>query len=108
MQQLLYRLLDWFTDRLVDVMIMIEPRPPRRQELDYHVSKLPLEILAIIRISWYKQGKADEVDEVVLMEDGEQGYEAFSALIQSALNRGANISVRSGYQPEDLGIFIAG
>jgi hypothetical protein len=29
-------------------------------------------------------------------------------LIKSALSRGANISVRSGYQPEDLGIFIAG
>jgi len=107
MQQLLYRLLDWITDRLVDAMIMIEPRPPRRQELDYHVSLLPMEILAIVRISWYKQGKADEVDEIVLMEDGEQGYEAFNALIQSAQSRGANISIRSGYQPEDLGIFIA-
>jgi len=41
------------------------------------------------------------------MEDGEQGYEAFAALIKSALSRGANISVRSGYQPEDLGIHIA-
>jgi hypothetical protein len=25
-------------------------------------------------------------------------------LVTTALNRGANVSIRSGYQPEDLGI----
>jgi hypothetical protein len=108
MRDLIYRVLDWITDRLVDIMIMIEPKRPRKQELDYHVSLLPPEILAIIRVTWYKDGKAHEVDQVTLMEDGDNGYEAFAALIQSALNRGANVSIRSGYQPEDLGIFIAG
>ena len=83
---------------------MIEPKKPRRQELDYHVSRLPAEILAIIRVSWYKDGKADEVDETVLMEDGQNGYDAFAALVQTALKRGANVSIRSGYRPEDLGI----
>ena len=83
---------------------MIEPKKPRKQELDYHVSVLPPEILAIVRISWYKQGKADEVDETVLYEDGQNGYDAFAALITHALCRGANVSIRSGYAPEDLGI----
>jgi len=83
---------------------MIEPKKPRRQELDYHQCTLPHEILAIVRISWYKDGKADEVDETVLMEDGQNGYDAFAALVSSALNCGANVSIRSGYCPEDLGI----
>jgi hypothetical protein len=105
MRGLIYRLLDWLTDRLVDVMIMIEPRPPRRQTLDYHVTAtLPEHVLAIIRISWYKNGKPDEVDEVALLEDGDNGYDAFHAVVSSALQRGANVSIRSGYQPEDLGI----
>ena len=105
MRDLIYWLLDWLTDRLVDVMIMIEPRPPRRQTLDYHVSTtLPDEVLAIIRISWYKNGKPDEIDEVALMEDGDNGYDAFHAVVTSALQRGANVSIRSGYRPEDLGI----
>jgi hypothetical protein len=85
-------------------MIWMEPRKPRRQELDYHVSALPEHVLAIVRISWYKEGKADEIDETVLLEDGQNGYDAFAALVQSALNRGANVSIRSGYQPQDLGI----
>jgi hypothetical protein len=83
---------------------MIEPRRPRKQELDYHVSALPQEILAIVRVSWYVNGKPDEVDEMVLMEDGQNGYDAFAAVVSSALQRGANVSIRSGYAAADLGI----
>jgi hypothetical protein len=84
---------------------MIEPKKPRKQELDYHVSALPEEVLAIVRISRYKQGKADEVDETVLLEDGQKGYDAFAALVGGALRQGANVSIRSGYAAEDLGIY---
>ena len=86
-------------------MILIDPqKSSRNSTLDYTVSALPDEILAIIRISWYKNGKADEVDETVLMEDGQNGYDAFAALVSSSLRRGANVSIRSGYAPQDLGI----
>lgn len=81
-----------------------KPRKPRKQELDYHVSLLPDEILAIIRVSWYVDGKPDEIDEMVLMEDGQNGYDAFAAIVTSALQRGANVSIRSGYAAADLGI----
>ena len=83
---------------------MIEPQKPRQQELDYHVSSLPEEILAIVRVTWYVDGKPDEVDQMVLMEDGQNGYDAFAAVVSSALQRGANVSVRSGYAAKDLGI----
>ena len=86
------------------MMEKLEPIPPRKQELDYHVSLLPDEILAIVRVTWYRNGKADEVDQVVLHEDGQNGYNAFAALVQSALKQGANVSIRSGYAPQDLGI----
>ena len=86
-------------------MVWIDPqKSSRKTTLDYTVSALPEEILAIVRISWYKDGKADEVDETVLMEDGQNGYDAFAALVTGSLNRGANVSIRSGYAPQDLGI----
>jgi hypothetical protein len=44
------------------------------------------------------------VDEMVLMEDGQNGYDAFAAVVSSALQRGANVSIRSGYAAADLGI----
>jgi hypothetical protein len=90
---------------MILMMEMIEPKPPRQQELDYHICKLPDEILAIVRVTWYRDGKADEVDEVVLHEDGQNGYDAFAALVQTALKQCANVSIRSGYAPEDLGIY---
>ena len=107
MRAWIYNLLDWLTDWLVEIMIMIEPMPPRRQELDYHVCALPDEILAIIRISWYKNGKPNEIDETTLYEDGDNGFAAFDSLISFALNHGANVSVRSGYQPEAFGIKVS-
>jgi hypothetical protein len=86
-------------------MIWMDPQKSNRNStLDYTVSALPDEILAIVRISWYKNGKADEVDETILMEDGQNGYDAFAALVGSSLRRGANVSIRSGYAPQDLGI----
>jgi hypothetical protein len=100
----IYDLLDRLISWLIDVAVMIEPEKPRQQELDYHVSALPDEILAIVRVSWYVDGKPDEVDEMVLMEDGQNGYDAFAAVVSSALQRGANVSIRSGYAAKDLGI----
>ena len=76
----------------------------RNSTLDYTVSELPEEILAIVRLTWYKEGKADEVDQVYLYEDGQNGYDAFAALVGSSLRSGANVSIRSGYTPQDLGI----
>jgi hypothetical protein len=86
-------------------MIRIDPmKDSRKSTLDYTVSVLPDNILAIVRVTWYKDGRADEVDQVVMMEDGQNGYDAFAALVTRSLNRGANVSIRSGYAPQDLGI----
>jgi len=104
MRGLIYRLLDKLTDWLVDLMIWMEPKKPRQQELDYTVCELPDEVLAVIRLTWYKDGRADEVDELRIMEDGQNGYDAFAAAVQGALTRGANVSIRSGYAPQQLGI----
>lgn len=84
-------------------MAAFEPKKVRQQELDYTISALPEEILAIIRVTYYKDGKADEVDQMTLLEDGQNGYDAFAAVVSQALQCGANVSICSGYKPEDLG-----
>ena len=101
-----YNLLDSLISWLINLAMMIEPKKPRKQELDYHVSNLPDEILAIVRVSWYIDGKPDEIDEMVLLEDGQNGYDAFAAVVQRALDKGANVSIRSAYNPADLGILV--
>jgi len=66
--------------------------------------KLPNEVLAVVRMKYYRNGKADEVDEMVIMEDGQNGYDAFAAAVCGALTRGADVSIRSQYRPDQLGI----
>lgn len=85
-------------------MIWVEPKKLRQSEIDYTICDLPDEILAIVRMKYYKNGKADEVDQVVLYEDGQNGYDAFAAAVQGALTRGADVSIRSQYRPDQLGI----
>jgi hypothetical protein len=47
--------LEWLMDRLIAMQT-----PSRRPLLDYHIhTALPDHILAIIRVSWYTNGKPD-------------------------------------------------
>ena len=85
-------------------MIWVEPKKLRKSEIDYTMCELPDEILAIIRVTWYDDTGAIQVDENVVMEDGQNGYDAFDILVSSALIGGANISIKSAYNPNDLGI----
>lgn len=85
-------------------MTSLEPRPPRKQTIDYHICALPSDVLAIVRVSWYRNGRADAVNEIIFMEDGDRAYREFERTINSSVYAGANISIRSGYQPQDLGL----
>jgi hypothetical protein len=40
----------------------------------------------------------------VIMEDGKNGYAAFAELVGYSMHNGANVSIRSAYNPQDLGI----
>ena len=85
-----------------------EPRRPRRQVVDCHTAALPDEILAIVRVTWYSNGRPDEIEEVAIMEDNQDGYDTFAMIVRSALDRGASVSISTSYRPEDLGICING
>jgi hypothetical protein len=85
-------------------MVVVEPKKPRRQGIDYTMCKLPNQVLAVVRMKYYKGGKADEVDEMVIMEDGQNGYDAFVAAISGAIARGADVSIKSQYRPDQLGL----
>lgn len=76
--------------------------------LDYHISlTLPEEIMAIVRTTWYDpDGRPAVVDEMVIMEDNDEGQQVFAHVIATGIQQGANISVRASYQPQELGIFV--
>ena len=91
-------------DHVFDVTDEEGPKPPRRQTLGYTKRDLPNEVLAIIRLSWYKKGRPHEIDEFQVMEDGQNGFDAFVAAVSNAIQCGADVTVICSLPPEEFGL----
>ena len=79
------------------------PKPPRRPTLGYTVADIPFELLAIVRVSWYRRGRAYEVEEYQIEECPDAQHQ-FHYLVGGALRQGADVCVLTQYQPEELGV----
>jgi hypothetical protein len=79
------------------------PKKPRRPTLDYTVSTTPEHLLAVVRICWFKRGKASEVEEYQI-ESCPDAVDSFHYLVGQALRHGADVSVMTELQPEILGV----
>lgn len=82
----------------------MESKPPRKQCLHCATKELPDEIFAVIRLSWFKNGKPYEVDEIRLIDNGDDDFEGFASVVGEALKAGADVSILTAYDAEDLGI----
>jgi hypothetical protein len=80
-----------------------KPKPPRRPTFNFVQNVVPDEIHSIIRTTWFKNGRAIEVDQLFLMED-EQATEIFQYLVGGALRQGCDVTVMTTYSPEALGV----
>ena len=66
---------------------------PRKQQLSISTKALAEPIFAVVRVSWFKNGREDSVDEVQL-EDGIDNVDAvLETVIKNALEAGADVSV---------------
>ena len=80
-----------------------QPKRPRKPTLGYTVGDIPFELLAVVRIAWYRKGQAYEVEEYQI-EECESAHTQFHYIVGQALQRGADVCVLTQYQPEDLGV----
>lgn len=66
---------------------------PRKQQLTITTKALAQPCFAVVRVSWFKNGRECDVDEVQL-EDGIDNVEGvLETLIRNALQAGADVSV---------------
>ena len=79
-------------------------KKPRRQQLSCVQGKLPPPLFAIIRVSWFKQGRIYAVEEMNIEDAGEDTGEALIELFREALKQGADISSITVCHPADIGI----
>lgn len=78
---------------------------PRRQVLFCSQKDMPPHVFAVIRVSWYKQGKPDSVEEIQMKGKlNDEMVEAIQVVIERALRNGADVSVLTAHDPKELGI----
>jgi len=80
-----------------------KPKPPRRPTLAVINAAVPDDVFALIRMSWFKQGRSVEVEEFRIFECDE-AYAIFHGTVGQALRQGADVSVMTTYSAETLGI----
>lgn len=101
---LLLRALFWLTwSAPVASHAASKPKPPRRPTLCYCQGDIPDEVLAIMRLSWYRDGRVRHVEEAQLMES-ENGLTVLQHVISEAIEQGVDVTLLCAYAPKDLGI----
>ena len=80
-----------------------QPKRPRRPTLGYTVGEIPPELLAVIRVSWFRRGRAYEVEEYQIEECPDAEHQ-FHYIVGTALRQGADVAVLTQYQPEQLNV----
>ena len=80
-----------------------QQEPPKHRLVYVYNQKLPEEIFAIVRLTWYRGGKASRVDEVCLIKEDEL-YSNFSVVLAEAIDAGADITIKTSLDSEVLGI----
>lgn len=79
------------------------PKRPRKPTLGFTTGDIPYELLAVVRIAWYRKGMAYEVEEYQIQEC-DDAHAQFHYIVGTALKQGADVCVLTQYQPEDLGV----
>jgi hypothetical protein len=80
-----------------------QPKRPRRPVLGYTVGDIPPELLAVVRVAWYRRGVTYEVEEHQILESDDAEAQ-FHYVVGTALRQGADVCVLSQYAPTDLGV----
>ncbi len=79
------------------------PKPPRKPTLGYTVGDIPIQLMAVVRIAWYRKGMTCEIEEFQI-EESESAHAQFHYIVGTALKQGADVCVLTQYQPQDLGV----
>ena len=81
----------------------LQPKRPRKPTLGYTVGDIPYELLAVVRVSWFRKGMAYEVEEYQI-EESDDAPKQFTYIVGTALRQGADVCVLTQYEPEALGV----
>jgi hypothetical protein len=84
--------------------LAMEANKPRRQQLVAVKGQMKPHIFAVIRLSWYRNGRLYTVEEMNVENGTDETPEAVIMLIKEALKSGADVTIQTACKPQDLGI----
>jgi hypothetical protein len=84
--------------------LAMEANKPRRQQLVAVKGQMKPHIFAVIRLSWYRNGRLYTVEEMNVENGTDETPEAVIMLIKEALKSGADVTMQTACKPQDLGI----
>ena len=79
-------------------------KKPRKQQLSCVQGTLPPDLFAIVRVSWFKQGRIYAVEEMNIEDAGAETGDALILLFKEALKQGADVYSITACHPADIGI----
>lgn len=82
-----------------------KPKPPRRPTLCYCHGEISDEVLAVMRLSWYKHGRVKHIEEAAIMES-DDGLLVLQHIVTAALEQGVDVTLICAYAPEDVGLVL--
>ena len=82
----------------------MEANKPRKQQLVAVKGQMKPHIFAVIRLSWYRNGRLYTVEEMNVENGTDETPEAVIMLIKEALKSGADVTMQTACKPQDLGI----
>ena len=95
-----------FLTPMIQWVLRRRMKPDERQRVLYVSEReLPPEIFAVLRLTWYKDGKPHRINEVILEEE-EGIQDGFSEVVVEALKTGADVSILTEYNAASLGIYV--
>ena len=80
------------------------PNKADRHPIHYVQRELPPPYFAIVRMTWFSEYGAEQVDEVRIIDEGEETIIGFADVMKTAIEGGAEVCLQCPYDPEEVGM----
>lgn len=80
------------------------PSKSEKHPIHYVQRDLPHPLFAIVRMTWFCNNGAVQVDEVKIIDEGEETILGFVDVMKTAIDGGAEVCLLCPYDPEEVGM----
>jgi hypothetical protein len=81
------------------------PNKSKKHPIHYVQRDLPHPMFAIVRMTWFSEFGPEQVDEVKIIDEGEETIKGFAEVMKTAIEGGAEVCLQCPYDPEEVGMY---